>query len=82
MHPFTIIEGLTASELEQDLRASVIFADKDVDLNLNIDWDQLSADSFVFASKANIEGLFLPETYLFPRSTPLQWCFKMHIILC
>ena len=73
LHPFTIIEGLTASELEQDLRASVIFADKDVDLNLNlnIDWDQLSADSFVFASKANIEGLFLPETYLFPRSTPI-----------
>ena len=71
LHPFTIIEGLTASELEQDLRASVVFADKDVDLNLHIKWDQLSANSFEFASKANIEGLFLPETYLFPRSTPI-----------
>ena len=58
LHPYTIIEGLTASELEQDLRASVVFADKDVDLNLHIKWDQLSADSFVYAAKANIEGLF------------------------
>ena len=70
LHPLTIIEGSSEIDLRAELKASSLFIDTAEDININ--WDKISDGSFPPSSKANIEGLFLPETYLFARSTSIK----------
>lgn len=64
LHSFTIIEGWTFRVLMEKLRANPA-----VETTLDPeDWPALLAD--LHADETHPEGLFLPETYRFPRHTP------------
>ena len=65
MHSFTIIEGWTANELIENLSASDFISNNDK--NIESEWDIFVNDVTFLEAEENIEGLFLPETYLFAK---------------
>lgn len=70
LHSFTIIEGWTANELIENLSASDLISNNDK--NIESEWDIFVNDATFLEAEENIEGLFLPETYLFPKATLIK----------
>lgn len=64
LHPFTIIEGWTANQMIENLTASNLFSGKNE--------SPFAINSGFLEANENIEGLFLPETYLFPKATSIN----------
>jgi len=70
LYSFTIIEGWTANELIENLSASDFISNNDK--NIESEWDIFVNDATFLEAEENIEGLFLPETYLFPKATLIK----------
>ena len=67
LHPFTIIEGWTKSDLLAKINESPLFSETDVNYNWTVYLKNIVDKEII----DNPEGLFLPETYFFPKPTPV-----------
>ena len=67
LHPFTIIEGWTKSDLLAKINESPLFSKTDVNYNWTVYLKNIVDKEII----DNPEGLFLPETYFFPKPTPV-----------
>ena len=68
LHPFTIIEGWTKADLLAKIYESSFFSETDVNHNWRVYLENITDKEVI----DNPEGLFLPETYFIPRSTPVK----------
>ncbi|HJL92860.1 MAG TPA: endolytic transglycosylase MltG [Woeseiaceae bacterium] len=73
LHPFTIIEGWTKSDLLAKVNESSLFSKTDVNYNWTVYLEGITDKRVI----DNPEGLFLPETYFFPKSTPVKSVFDL-----
>ena len=65
LHSFTIIEGWTKSDLLSKINESSLFSETDIKYN----WAMYIETIINKEITDNPEGLFLPETYFFPKPT-------------